>query len=283
MILIADGGSTKADWIAIDKNKEEAFRTRTLGLNPAVVPEEELHNRIINMFQLINVKDEVEEIHFYGAGCGTPKPIEILQKILESIFVNAKVFISEDMLAAVYATTGKDPAIVCILGTGSNSCYFNGTNMEMLMPSLGYILMDEASGNYFGKKLIVDYYYGKMPIDIAKKFSNEFNLEADYIKRNLYRESNPNMYLASFAKFMFDFKEEDYIKKIIKKGFQRFFKYKILPFNKTKETPIYFIGSIAHYFGDILEKIAKKNNLEITGIIQRPIDNLLEYHKNNIN
>ena len=283
MILIADGGSTKADWIAIGKNKEEAFRTRTLGLNPAVVPEEELHNRIINMFQLINVKDEVEEIHFYGAGCGTPKPIEILQKILESIFVNAKVFISEDMLAAVYATTGKDPAIVCILGTGSNSCYFNGTNMEMLMPSLGYILMDEASGNYFGKKLIVDYYYGKMPIDIAKKFSNEFNLEADYIKRNLYRESNPNMYLASFAKFMFDFKEEDYIKKIIKKGFQRFFKYKILPFNKTKETPIYFIGSIAHYFGDILEKIAKKNNLEITGIIQRPIDNLLEYHKNNIN
>ena len=111
----------------------------------------------------------------------------------------------------------------------------------------------------------------------------EFNLEADYIKRNLYRESNPNMYLASFAKFMFDFKEEDYIKKIIKKGFQRFFKYKILPFNKTKETPIYFIGSIAHYFRDILEKTAKNNNLKITDVIQRPIDSLLEYHKNNIN
>ncbi|WP_297804466.1 N-acetylglucosamine kinase [uncultured Polaribacter sp.] len=280
MILIADGGSTKADWIAIDKNKEEVFRTRTLGLNPAIVPKEELHSRIINMFQLINVKEEVEEIHFYGAGCGTPKPIEILKDILAAIFINAKIFISEDMLAAVYAASNNKPAIVCILGTGSNSCYYDGENMQMLTPSLGYILMDEASGNYFGKKLIVDYYYGKMPKKIGKKFSEEFNLEADYIKRNLYREANPNMYLASLAKFMFEFKDDKYIKKMIKKGFQEFFKYKVLPFNKTSETPVYFIGSIAHYFRDILEKIAEKNNLVIADVIQRPIDNLLEYHKN---
>ncbi|WP_158838675.1 N-acetylglucosamine kinase [Polaribacter sp. L3A8] len=283
MILIADGGSTKADWIAIDKNKEEAFRVRTLGLNPAIVPEEELHNRIINMFQLINIKDDVEEIHFYGAGCGTPKPIEILKNILEAIFVNAKIFISEDMLAAVYAATGKEPALVCILGTGSNSCYYDGNKMEMLVPSLGYILMDEASGNYFGKKLIIDYFYKTMPSVIAEKFNEEFDLDADTIKKNLYRASNPNMYLASFAKFMFDFKEDKYIKKIIKKGFQEFFKYRILPYNKGTETPIYFIGSIAHYFRDTLEKVAKKNNLVITDVIQRPIDNLLEYHKNNIN
>ena len=283
MILIADGGSTKADWIALNTNKEEAFRVRTLGLNPAIVPQEELYNRIINMFQLIHVKDEVTEIHFYGAGCGTPKPIEILKTILESIFVNAKVFIAEDMLAAVYAAAGKKPALVCILGTGSNSCYYNGEQMEMMTASLGYILMDEASGNYFGKKLIVDYYYHKMPKKIAEKFQNEFDLDADHIKKNLYRVPNPNMYLATFAKFMFEFKEEKYIKKIIKKGFQEFFKYRILPYNKTAETPIYFIGSIAYYFRDILEKIAHKNNLEITDVIQRPIDNLLEYHKNNIN
>ena len=179
MILIADGGSTKADWIAINDDKQEEFRVRTLGLNPAIVPEEELHNRIINMFQLIKVKDDVEEIHFYGAGCGTPKPIEILKDILASIFINAKICISEDMLAAVYAASKNKPAIVCILGTGSNSCYYDGENMEMLTPSLGYILMDEASGNYFGKKLIIDYYYGKMPKSIAEKFNEEFNLEAD--------------------------------------------------------------------------------------------------------
>lgn len=283
MILIADGGSTKADWIALDKNKKEIFRARTLGLNPAVVPEEELRNRIINMFQLINVKDEVEEIHFYGAGCGTPKPVQILHDVMKSIFSNASINIAEDMLAAVYAAAGTTPSIVCILGTGSNSCYFNGKGIEMLAPSLGYSIMDEASGNYFGRLLIRDYYYNKMPKTIAKKFENEFNLDADHIKQNLYREPNPNMYLATFAKFMFEFKNEKYIKKLIKKGFQEFFKYRILPYKKNSDTPIYFIGSIAYYFKETLEKVANKHDLSVTGIIQRPIDNLLEFHKNNIN
>ena len=282
MILIADGGSTKADWIAINSKKEEAFRVRTLGLNPAVVPEVELENRIVNMFQLMHVKEEVTEIFFYGAGCGTPIPTAILKNTLETIFVNATVVVAEDLLAAVYAATGKDPAIVCILGTGSNSCYFDGKDLQMLAPSLGYILMDEASGNYFGKKLIVDYFYKKMPNDIRLKFEKEFDLDADQLKKHIYREANPNMFLATFAKFMFDFKEEKYVKRLIKKGFQEFFKYRILPYHLGQETPIYFIGSIAHYFRDILEKVAAKNNLKITGVIQRPIDNLVAYHKDNI-
>lgn len=283
MILIADGGSTKADWIAINQDKKEEFRVRTLGLNPAVVSEEELRNRIINMFQLINVKDDVIEIHFYGAGCGTPKPAKILEDILKSIFINAIVNVAEDMLAAVYAATGQDPALVCILGTGSNSCYFDGTTLKMKTASLGYVLMDEASGNYFGKVLLREYYYDKMPKAIAAKFNEEFNLDADYIKKNLYRMPNPNMYLASFAKFMFEFKEEKYIKRIIRRGFKEFFEYRILPYEKDFNTPLYFIGSIAFYFRDILEKVAEKYNLKVTDVIQRPIDNLLEYHINNIN
>ena len=282
MILIADGGSTKADWIAINSEKKEEFRVRTLGLNPAVVPAEELNNRIINMFQLMNVKEEISEIYFYGAGCGTPKPTALLKKILETIFINAKVHVAEDMLAAVYAATGKEPAMVCILGTGSNSCYFDGEKMQMLVASLGYVLMDEASGNYFGKKLINDYFYDKMPKGIASEFEKDFNLDVDHIKKNIYQEANPNMYLASFAKFMFDFKEDKYIKRLIKKGFQEFFKYRVLPYDINSETSIYFIGSIAHYFRDILEKVASKYNLKITNVIQRPIDNLLAYHKDNI-
>jgi len=283
MILIADGGSTKVDWIAINNNKDEVFRARTHGLNPAVVAEKELNNRIVNMFQLMNVKDQVREIHFYGAGCGTPKPVEILKKILKSIFINADIFVAEDMLAAVYASSGKKPALACILGTGSNSCYFNGEDVEMKVASLGYTLMDEASGNYFGKQLLRDFYYNKMPKRIAVKFDEQFNLDIDFIKMNLYREQNPNMFLASFAKFMFEFKDDKYVKKIIKKGFQEFFKYRILPFGKDQETPIYFIGSIAFYFRDVLEKVAKKNHHKITDVIQRPIDNLLEYHRENIN
>ncbi|WP_296636552.1 N-acetylglucosamine kinase [Polaribacter sp.] len=282
MILIADGGSTKADWIALDTQKEEVFRVRTLGLNPAVVAREELNNRIVNMFQLINIKEEVTEIHFYGAGCGTAQPAKILQEVLKSIFVNATIHIAEDMLAAVYAATGKTPALVCILGTGSNSCYFDGAQLQMKTPSLGYILMDEASGNYFGKLLLREYFYDKMPKVMAARFREEFNLDADVIKENLYRMPNPNMYLASFAKFMFEFKEEKYIKKIIKRGFQEFFKYRILPYEKDAQTPLYFIGSIAFYFRDILEKVAVKNGHVITDVIQRPIDNLLAYHKKEV-
>tara|TARA_B100000787_G_scaffold159892_1_gene138414 strand:+ start:1681 stop:2532 length:852 start_codon:yes stop_codon:yes gene_type:complete len=283
MILIADGGSTKADWIAINNKKEELFRVRTLGLNPAVISPEELTNRIINMFQLINIKDEVTQLYFYGAGCGTPVAIAILQKVMKAIFKNATITIKEDMLAAVYAASGNKPAIVCILGTGSNSCYYDGDSMNIQVASLGYVLMDEASGNYFGKRLIRDYYYGLMPKHIAKKFENEYVLDADTIKSNLYRTPNPNMYLASFAKFMLDFKEEKYVMRLMKKGFEKFFKYRILPYKLSKETPIYFIGSIAHYFREILDGVAMKNGLEITGVIQRPIDNLLDYHKNNIN
>jgi len=281
MILIADGGSTKADWIALDNDKKELFRVRTLGLNPAVVPKEELNNRIINMFQLINIKDQVEQIYFYGAGCGTPKPVAILKEVMESIFTNAEVNIDEDMLAAVYAASGLNPAIVCILGTGSNSCYFDGEKMHMKVASLGYTLMDEASGNYFGKQLIRDYYYEKMPKHVAAAFEQQYDLDADHIKYNLYRQPNPNMYLATFAKFMFEFKEDDYIKDTIRRGFKEFFKFRILPFELPSETPVYFIGSIAFYFRDTLESVARKYGYTITDVIQRPISNLIEYHRNN--
>ena len=281
MILIADGGSTKADWIALE-HKKEVFRTRTLGLNPAVVSETELRNRIINMFQLMQVKETVKEIHFYGAGCGTPKPVAILKTLLESIFVNAKIFVSEDLLAAVYASSGDSEAIVCILGTGSNSCFYDGKNVHVTSPSLGYTVMDEASGNYFGKILLRDFYYHKMPKTIAEAFVKQFDLEVDEVKFNLYRQQNPNMYLATFAKFMFDFKNEKYIKKMIKKGFEAFFEYRILPFHKSVDIPIYFIGSIAFYFKDILDVVASKHNLKITDVIHRPIDNLVAYHKNKL-
>ena len=282
MILIADGGSTKADWIALDANKAETFRVRTLGLNPAVVPQEELHNRIINMFQLIQVKDEVKEIYFYGAGCGTPKAATILANVMQAIFVNAKVVVEEDMLAAVYAASGSQPALVAILGTGSNSCYFDGKKMHMKVASLGYVLMDEASGNYFGKRLIRDYYYGLMPNYIVEKFEKEYVLDPDTIKQNIYREPNPNMYLASFAQFMFAFKEEKYVRRLMRKGFEKFFKYRILPYQVAKDTPIYFIGSIAFYFREILDDVAAKYDLKITDVIQRPIDNLLAYHIKNM-
>ena len=280
MILIADGGSTKADWIALDENKQELFKTRTLGLNPAVFSEEALRDRLTNNFQLTKHKDKFKEIYFYGAGCGTPKPTQRLKNVFESVFTNAKVIVEEDMLAAVYAASGGKESIVCILGTGSNSCYFDGKNLVQNVVSLGYILMDEASGNYFGKQLIKDYYYKRMPQEIAKKFEETHNLDPDEIKRNLYLEESPNAYLGNFANFMFEFKDHTYIHKVLSTGFSDFFENRILPYNQPKETPIFFIGSIAFYFENILKEIAHKYGLKITGILQRPIHNLIAYHQN---
>lgn len=282
MILIADGGSTKADWIAIDAtSKEELFRVRTMGLNPEMTSAEELSDRILHTYQLVQFKDKVKKVYFYGAGCGTSEGIAILKRVFEGVFEHAEIHVDEDMLAAVYAASGFNPAIVCIIGTGSNSCYFDGKKVHQNVASLGYILMDEASGNYFGKRLIRDYYYKKMPVHIAKKFESEYDLDADFIKKNLYRESDPNAYLATFAKFLLENKEDVYVQLLMKKGFVKFFNYRILPYQKGKETPIYFIGSIAHFFKDILEKVASGFGLEITDVIQRPIDNLIEFHKNN--
>lgn len=282
MILIADGGSTKADWIALDENKEQLFKVRTGGLNPAVVPVEVLRARLLEADEFSENLDAVTQIFFYGAGCGTDVATKILKDLFEELFPNAEVVVAEDTLAAVYAAAGNDPAIVCILGTGSNSSYFDGETIQSNAVSLGYIVMDEASGNYFGKRLIRNYFYKVMPPYMAEKFEKEFNLEPDHIKFNLYRQPNPNTYLANFASFMFHYKEDPYVLNLMEDGFDAFFRSRVLPYNKDKSTPIYFIGSIAYYFSDILEKVAAKHDLKITGVIQRPIHNLIEYHKKNL-
>jgi N-acetylglucosamine kinase-like BadF-type ATPase len=281
MILVADGGSTKVDWIALDQDNNEVFRTQTLGLNPNVVCESELENRIDSSESLKKYKNEIKELYFYGAGCGTPTPTKILKDVFVQYFSKTETIeVEEDILAAVYASAKNQKAIVCILGTGSNSCYFDGNNsIESISPSLGYTVMDEASGNYYGKRLLRDYFYKKMPEEIASFFRKEYNLKPDDIKHNLYKVDNPNRYLASFAKFMFDHQEDKYIKKLVKNGFKKFFNFHILGYKKSKDTPIYFIGSIAYYFQNILEEVAQKNDVKITGIIRKPIDNLIQYHK----
>lgn len=279
MILIADGGSTKVDWIALNSDKTEKFKTRSEGLNPAIVGKELLKKRILDNVNLASGRTDVTQVFFYGAGCGTPKAIEALRQVFQEVFVTAEIVVAEDMLAAVYAASEAEPAIVCILGTGSNSCYFDGKEAKSATPSLGWAIMDEASGNYFGRKLIRDYYYKIMPEEIRAKFEDDFNLEDDYIKQELYQGDAPNTYLASHAAFMFDFKDHEYIKGLIEEGVDEFFRYRILPYGKGKETPIYFIGSVAFYFSHIIEKVATKYALTFSGAIKRPIDNMIAYHK----
>ncbi len=280
MILIADGGSTKVDWIALNESKKEVFSTQTLGLNPNVISKKKLLTIIENCTDLKEYRKSIKKIYFYGAGCGTETAKSILNEVLNNFFsATTNIVVKEDILGAVYASAKNKKAIVCILGTGSNSCYFNGKNLKYISPSLGYSIMDEASGNYFGKKLLRDFFYKKMPTEIADNFEKEFNLNPDFIKQNLYQNENQNRYLASFAKFMYLYKDTPYIKKLVKKGFKKFFNFHVLAYNKNKKIPVYFIGSIAFYFKDILQDVASKNNIEITNIIEKPINNLIEYHQ----
>jgi len=281
MILLADGGSTKCDWILLDDFGDIVFKTRTEGLNPAVFEKSLLERRIRKNPELSSHNESIETVHFYGAGCGTKKPALLLKKVFEAFFVNAEIIVKEDMVAAVYAATTK-PGIVCILGTGSNCCYFDGNDIHINVDSLGYILMDEASGNYFGKRLIRDFYYKKMPEELARDFNNNFDLRSDSIKENLYKKENPNTYLASFAEFIFTNERNDYFDKVIKDGIKEFIETRILSFIEAKDVPIHFIGSIAYFSEDIINAVANEYSLTIGSIVRRPIDGLIDYYRDEV-
>lgn len=282
MILIADGGSTKCDWILLDAEGKEVFKTRTKGLNPAVFQELVLEERLKENEDLNSVKQKVERVHFYGAGCGTETPRKALEVILARFFVNATdVLVKEDMVAAVYAAT-TEPGIVCILGTGSNSCYFDGEEIHQAVHSLGYILMDEASGNYFGKRLIRDYYYKRMPPELVTKFEEKFKVDSDEIKKNLYRRENPNTYLASFAEFIFSNERNGYFYKLVHEGITDFMHSRVLCYKQAQNVPVHFIGTIAYFSEDIIRAVAQPYGIEIGNIVRRPIDGIIDYYKQHV-
>jgi N-acetylglucosamine kinase-like BadF-type ATPase len=279
MKLLVDSGSTKADWIAIDENGKVLFTTQTLGLNPEVLDKEEIISRLDDKFDISHNKLKATDLYFYGAGCGTERMKKFLSDVFKEYFPNAVINVHEDTYAAVYATTPKDQeAIVCILGTGSNCSFFDGKILHQKVQSLGYIAMDDGSGNRFGRHLLRDYYFNKMPKELASEFEEEYNLDADYIKENLYKEANPNAYLATFAKFIIKHKDNEFCKKIIRKELKDFTKNYIMQYENCKEVPVHFVGSIAFYLKDELESVLSKYEIKIGNVLRRPIDGLIAYH-----
>lgn len=280
MILITDSGSTKCDWIALSSNGEQLFKVRTRGMNPAILSVEDLEARINESDVLIKHKDEVSKIHFYGAGCGTEKPRRALEVLLEGYFDKADVTVKEDTAAAVYAAVGDNPGVVCILGTGSNCCYSDGEKLHQRVSSLGYTLMDEASGNWYGKELIRDYYFKKMPENLRDKFAASYDMNEDHIKYNLYKQPNPNTYLANHAEFIFQHLQERYIKKLLRRGLRKFSRNMILQFHEEiKSHQVHFVGSIAHFAERRIKQVAAEFDYEVGNIVRRPIENLVEYHR----
>jgi len=287
MILIVDSGSTKSDWIAIDSKTGNHFfeRQRTSGLNPAIISKFEAID-IINKNKIItNHRLRVEYVFFYGAGCGTVEASRMLKNVLKSIFSNAKVSVQEDTCAAVFSTIDSEasPAVVCILGTGSNCTYFDGKKTQQRVVSLGYSVMDDASGNYFGRQLLRDYYFDFMPHDFKLMFESRYNINADYIKKNLYKKPNPNTYLAKFAEFLVLNRESDYVQSVIKNGLRSFVKTMILQYeDEIKKVPVHFAGSIAFFLKEEIKEIAMEFGFKIGNFQRRPIEGLIDYHINQV-
>jgi N-acetylglucosamine kinase-like BadF-type ATPase len=279
MKLLVDSGSTKADWISIDETGKILFTTQTLGLNPEVLNKEEIITRVNDRFDISLNKDNVTHLFFYGAGCGTDRMKNFLTDVFKEYFPNAVVLVHEDTYAAVYATTPKnEKAIVCILGTGSNCSYFDGKILHQKVQSLGYIAMDDCSGNQFGRQLIRDFYFSKMPAKLAAEFAKTYDLDPDVIKHQLYKEPNPNAYMATFAKFLILHKDEEYCQKLVRKDMQVFVDNYITQYENCKEVPIHFIGSIAFYLKEELKEVLESNGLKIGNVLRRPIDGLIEFH-----
>ena len=283
MIFIIDSGSTKCDWIAIDsKTGEPLFeKQRTKGLNPAIISDTDAFNVIKANAMIYDNKLKVSHVYFYGAGCGTEKPSQMLKEVLESIFLNAEVVVEEDTYAAIYATVGLShrPAVVCILGTGSNCTYYDGEKAEQRVTSLGYSIMDDGSGNYFGRKLLRDYYFNKMPHDLKLVFKSRYNVDEDVIKKNVYKKPNPNAYLATFAEFMILNKESDYIQNVIKGGLRDFVENMVLQYaEEIKTVPVHFAGSIAYFTQEEIKAVAQEYGFTVGNFERRPIEGLVIYH-----
>ncbi len=279
MKLIVDSGSTKTDWISLSKDGELIFETHTLGLNPQVLDEHIIEERIINNYELYQNRKKITHLFFYGAGCGTEPPKELIKKVFESIFINASINVKEDTYAAVFSAAKKgEKSIVSIIGTGSNCTYFDGENILQKVTSLGYVLMDDASGNYFGRQLIRDYFFNKMPSDILNKFSASFDLDPNSVKDKLYKKPNPNTYLATFAKFVVENKNNLYCSELIKKGFNLFITNQIEQFPDCKKIPLHFIGSISFYLKDELDECLKNRGMILGNVLKKPIEGLVNYH-----
>lgn len=278
MVAIVDSGSTKSDWVILDDFKKVFLKTETIGFNPNFINRELIVPEIEKNSNLVLVKNSITKIFFYGSGCGIKKNCETIEEELLKVFGKAEVIVKEDLMAAAYAAYNGKPAIVCILGTGSNSCFFDGDNLKIELPSLGFLIGDEGSGSAIGKQLVRRYFMKKLPVDLHTEFQNEYSLTVEEALKNMYHTTRPNAYLADFNKFVVERKDHPYFQDMVFEEMKSFFEYQVLPYKEAKDAEINFIGSIAYYYENILRSVAAELNLNVGHVVQKPIESLVNYH-----
>lgn len=278
MIYLADSGSTKCDAILMEKDGTEILRYRSVGYNPYMHPLERMQEGIKQIPEVKQYGAQVKEVYYYGAGCSTPQLKAKMAQALEAGFPNAKIIVDHDLMASSYATYTGEPAVSCILGTGSNCSYFDGENIELGNSGYGFILGDEGSASYIGKKVLAGYVYKLMPDEAYADFKQEYGFTKNDILSNLYEKPNPNVFLGNLAPFAKKYIHLDFFYNAVKQGFVEFLSTQVKPFEKSSEVPIHFVGSIAFHFEDVLKDALKELNLQMGQIVRRPLDGLKNYH-----
>jgi N-acetylglucosamine kinase-like BadF-type ATPase len=281
MLLIADSGSTKTQWIFIDQNnsQQEFFSE---GLNPFFYSYEKIKSILKNIFDE-DIINQIKVIHFYGAGCSNESIKKALTDLFKDFFYEAiNINVESDLLGSAKALCKNSQGLIGILGTGSNSCYYDGVNIISNIPSLGYILSDEGSGSYLGKILLRDVFKNIAPKEINDKFFDTYKFDKNDILNSVYKLPNPNKFLASFTTFIYENIENEYIYKIVYSGLDDFLKYQITLYDNYRKTQLNCTGSIAYYFANILREVAVRRFIVINKIVKSPITELVNYHLNEI-
>lgn len=279
MIAIVDGGSTKCDWVILENSGKISQKTESIGFNPNIINADLIPQEIEKNPHLFLIKNQLDYVYFYGSGCGTAENALLVETQLQKVFPYAKVTVKEDLTAAAYAAYKGKPAIVCILGTGSNSCYFDGESIRRDLPSLGFLIGDEGSGSAIGKHLVRRFFMKKLPQDLHQEFVETYHLTIDDAIKNMYHNPRANAYLAEFNKFVIQRKQHPYFQNLVFDEMKNFFEYQVLPYEEAREAEINFIGSIAYYYEDILRAAAAELNLTVGHIVQKPIESLVEFHQ----
>ena len=277
MILIADSGSTKTDWVLHD-GEAIVLRINTQGLNPTQQSAEDIYKVISEELDGKIAPDAPKTIYFYGAGCAYETADNRMKKALEQYFDTRDIHIHSDLLAAARALCGHEEGIACILGTGANSCLFDGEKITENTPSLGYILGDEGSGAHLGRQLVSDCIKKQLSNELRQKFLNQYKLDVATILERVYHTPLPNRWLASFTPFLYENRENPEIKMLLKHCFTQFFQRNTMVYRRSW-LPIHVIGGVGVHFATEIKETAESLGLSVGNIMESPMAGLIEYHK----
>ncbi len=274
--LIADSGATKAEWTLIDERKNKTILTQ--GISPYFLNREQIRELLLKELKPKMKNVRVDEVFFYGTGCANPDNAKLVKNALKDVFPESKVDVNHDLLAAARALCGHNKGIACILGTGSNSCYYNGKKIVQNSPGLGYVLGDEGSGAYMGKRVLQYYLYNTFDDELKGRFDLKYLTNSSEILENVYKNPLPNRYLAGFVMFLAENRGHYMIENIIEDCLNDFFFTHLCRYKESKLLPVNFVGSVAYGFRDVLQELCNSYEFKLGNVLKKPMSGLIEYH-----